>query len=257
MDTAELISNRNTLRPKFIYGNTNNTSLLHRMNLLTGEQTTHQIPSCQFMWYSHWSELPGGSLIITGGSCGGSVVRKVVKIDTLREFAVSFQPPMHTARRDHAAVYHSQYLYVLGGRHESPLRECERLVSAESRWEELPALPVASFAMSVVELDNCLYACGGEVDGGNLDTVQKFSLDGLTWELMRLKLPKASRYFPCFKTDTQVYLVIEKTLYSFTPFQVKPIKTLRERIWCDYSCYSRGTLYYVWRGRMMSLAVSE
>jgi hypothetical protein len=47
---------------------------------------------------------------------------------------------MHTARSDHAAVYHSQYLYVLG------YRECERYVSAES--EVLPALPVACIYMS-------------------------------------------------------------------------------------------------------------
>jgi hypothetical protein len=64
-----------------------------------------------------------------------------VKIDTLREYAASFQPPMHTARSEHAAVYHSQYVYVLGGYNGRFLGECERYVCAESRWEVLPALP--------------------------------------------------------------------------------------------------------------------
>jgi hypothetical protein len=49
---------------------------------------------------------------------------------------------------------------------------------------------------------------------------------------------------PCFKTDTEVYLLIKKTLYSFTPLEVKPVLTLPEKIKCRTSRYSRGTLYY-------------
>jgi hypothetical protein len=171
-------------------------------------------------------------------------VSEVVKIDTLREWAVSYQPPMLTARSIHAAVYHAQFLYVLAGHINGRyLRECERYSCAESRWEELPELPVAGSCMSVVEVENSLYALGGW-SGANLDTVQKLSLDSLTWELMQLKLPHADHDFACFKTDSQVYLVIEMTLYSFTPSQVTPIKTLDEDIQCYSSYYSRGTLYY-------------
>jgi hypothetical protein len=50
--------------------------------------------------------------------------------------------------------------------------------------------------------------------------------------------------FSLFKIDNQVYLVIWKTLYSFTPLQVKPIKTLALTIDCKTCSYSRGTLYY-------------
>jgi hypothetical protein len=72
---------------------------------------------------------------------------------------------------------------------------------------------------------------------------------------MQLKLPQATSEFPCFKTETQVYLVIKKTLYSFTLLQVKAVKTLDESISCYSSYYSRGTLYYE-RGRgIESLAV--
>jgi hypothetical protein len=61
---------------------------------------------------------------------------------------------------------------------------------------------------------------------------------------MQLKLPQAVCGIPCFKTDTEVCLMIKKTLYSFTPLEVKPIKTLPERIKeCYSSYYSRGTLY--------------
>jgi hypothetical protein len=234
-----------TVRPQFFYSCT--SSRLLRANLLTGEQSEHEVPHYQFKGFFRWSELPGGSLLITGG--GVRSQRDVVKIDTLREYAASSQPPMHTARKSHAAVYHSQYVYVMGGYSGRFLRECERYVCAEIRWEELDDMPVAGQGMSAVELHNSLYAlggCQGVLD--DLDTVQKLSLDSLTWQLMLLKLPQATYSFPCFKKDTEVYLVISQTLFSFTPLEVKPIKTLAEDIWCDSSYYSRDTLYYEWRG---------
>jgi hypothetical protein len=53
-------------------------------------------------------------------------------------------------------------------------------------------------------------------------------------------------WIPCFQhNDSQVYLVMEKTLYSFTPLQVTPLKTLPQDMQsiCGPSHYSRGTLY--------------
>jgi hypothetical protein len=113
--TTELISNRSTLRPKFFYYCIG--SQLHRVHLLTGEQSGHQTPGYAIRYGCSLSELPAASLLITGG-CKGYTdsSREVVKIETLREWAVSTQLPMHTARCDHAAVYHSQYLYALGGK---------------------------------------------------------------------------------------------------------------------------------------------
>jgi hypothetical protein len=119
-------------------------------------------------------------------------------------------------------------------------------------------MPVAGGAMSAVVMDNSLYALGGFDIPRFLDTVQKLSLDSLTWELMQLKLPKTASWFPCFKTDTQVYLVIEKTLYSFTPQQIKEVRTLSKSISSKMSYYSRGTLYYSeFRSGLSSLAVGE
>jgi hypothetical protein len=244
---------RGTFRPQFFYASRSETNQLHRVSLLTGEQYCHQIAGYQFKEACRLSELPGDSLLITGGC---PAVREVVKIDTLREWTVSCAPPMHTARQGHAAVYHSHYLYVLGGYNDWYLSECERYVCEESRWEGLPALPVAGTDMSAVEMDNSLYALGGNA-GGNFDTVQKLRLDSLTWELMQLKLPQAESFFPCFKSDTQVYLVINQTLYSFTPLQVKAVKTLTGGVFCYSSYYSTGTLYYEDGRGMMSLAVGE
>jgi hypothetical protein len=229
--------------PIFIYSYKHSTDQLHRTSLVTGEHSSHRLPSYTFKPYCYCSDLPGGSLLITGGGYRG--VREVVRIDTRREFAVTHCPPMLTPRLAHAAVYHTPHLYILGGLSGDYLRECERYVCAESRWEALPPLPKACFGTSGVVVENSLYALGG-FDQGALDLVQKLSLESLTWELMQFRLPFAGGNSPCFKLrETEVYLVVKKTLCSFTALEVRPLKTLTEDIlsWFGVSYYHRGTLY--------------
>jgi hypothetical protein len=126
--------------PTFIYSYQKDTDQLHRTCLATGEQSSHQVPSYTFKGGCCWSEVPGGSLLITGG--GLPAVREVVRID-VGTFEVSPQPHMLTPRRTHAAVHNTPHLYVLGGENDSILSECERYVCAEYRWEALPPLPRA------------------------------------------------------------------------------------------------------------------
>jgi hypothetical protein len=240
----------NTL-PTFFYSYRFNTDQLHRTSLVTGQQSKHRVPSSRFKYCCCWSEVPGGSLLITGGG-HPTEVRKVVRIDTRREFAVSHCPPMLTSRGEHAAVYHSQHLYVLGGwSGNRTSSECERYVCAENRWEALPPLPRACHDTSGVVVESSLYALGG-YDGTNLDLVQKLSLESLTWELMQLRLPQAGRLISCFKlSSTEVFLVVNKTLCSFTSLQIHPLRTLRTRrnlaedfyCWYGASYYRCGTLY--------------
>jgi hypothetical protein len=231
--------------PTFIYSYKFNTDQLHRTSLLTGKHSSHQVPSYTFKLDSCWSEVPGGSLLITGGGYPVEV-REVVRNDTLREFAVAHCAPMLTPRRAHAAVYHTPHLYILGGYDGSyALSECERYVCAENRWEALPPLPSACSCMSGVVVERNLYALGG-YDGTELDLVHKLSLGSLTWELMQFRLPFAGYDIPCFKVrDTEVYLVVNQTLCSFTALEVRPLKTLTEEIqsWFGASYYRRGTLY--------------
>jgi hypothetical protein len=229
--------------PSFIYSYMMDTGQLHRTSLVTGEHSSLRVPSYEFKHYCCWSEVPGGSLIITGA--GLPLLREVVRIDTRREFAVTHCAPMLTTRRAHAAVYHTPHLYILGGWNGRCLSECERYVCAENRWEALVPLPRACSGTSGVVVKNNLYALGGS-DRSVLDLVQKLSLESLVWELMQFRLPFAGRAIPCFKVrDTEVYLVKKKTLYSFTALEVRPLKTLTKSIdsWFGTSYYCRGTLY--------------
>jgi hypothetical protein len=187
-----------------------------------------------------WSEVPGRGLLITGGG------RHVARIDTLREFAVTEEPPMLTARKYHFAVYHAQHVYVLGG--YGPLADCERYVCAERRWETLPPLPQACSCMSGVVMEESLYCLGGTLDGSAiLDLIQKLSLEGLTWELLALRLPEESSGIPCFKLRTQVYFILGATLYSFkaNPLQIQTVMAHTGYInsWRGPSHYSKGILY--------------
>jgi hypothetical protein len=153
---------------------------------------------------------------------------------------------MLTPKGVHTAVYHTSHLYILGGWNDiRHLSECERYVCAEKRWEALPPLPRACIYTSGVVVESSLYALGGYA-GTLLDLVQKLSLESLTWELMQFRLPFAGYYVPCFKVrDTEVYLVVNKTLCSFTAFEVRSLKTLTKDIQsaCGPSYYHRGTLY--------------
>jgi hypothetical protein len=135
------------------------------------------VPSYTFKAGCYWSEVPGATLLITGGEDEyGSVLREVVRIDTRREFAVSHCAPMLTPRTEHAAVYHTPHLYILGGWTGSALSECERYVSAENRWEALPSLLRACCQTSGVGVENSLYALGGFNGSSLLGLVQKLSL---------------------------------------------------------------------------------
>jgi hypothetical protein len=166
---------------------------------------------------------------------------------------------MLTPRAEHAAVYHTPHLNVLGGWDDRDLRECERYVCAENRWQALPPLPTACVSTSGV-VESSLYALGGH-NGSPLDLVQKLSLESLTWELMQFRLPLTGHYIPFFKlSDTEVYLMVKKTLCSFTAFEVRPLKTLTEDILSSYgaSYYHRGTLYSSsWGGRVLSLEIGS
>jgi hypothetical protein len=240
---SELIEDGDTL-PTWIYSYKYGSHKLWRTDLVTGLQTCVLIPSYQFKLSCCWSELPGGSLLITGG--GFIAGREVDKIDTLREFAVSRQPAMLTARAAHASVYHAQVLYVLGGYSDSWLKECERYVCAESRWEVVPPMPRAVCSMSGVVVEGSLYVLGGNYRNTSVDIVQKLSLDELAWKCMEFTLPHAGVCIPCFKlTDTEVCLVLKKQLYSFTPLHVLPLQPLPADIlsWYGPSYLNRGTLY--------------
>jgi hypothetical protein len=228
--------------PQFIYSYEFGTDQLHRTDLLTKEDSCHQVQAYQFKYDSCWSELPGGCLLITGGMPGPT--NEAVRLD-FWSFEVSEEPPMLSPRKGHTVVSHAAHVYVLGGFSSTFMSECERYVCAESRWEALPPLPKACWGMSAVVVEGSLYALGG-MDTRSLDLIQTLSLESFTWAIMRLKLPSAATWFPCFQVSaSKAFLILDRTLFSFTSQQIEAIKTLSEGIdsMTGPNYYSRGTLF--------------
>jgi hypothetical protein len=242
-----------SINPPCIYSYRKNSNELYRTSLLSGELSCHAIPF-NFILGSSLSELPGEALLITGGTAGFFFqliqlgVRDVVSIDT-RTFEVSSRTMMTTARHRHAAVYHDHHVYVLGGgaSGRNNLRECERYVCAEDRWEELPSLLTACRNAVAVVMDRTLYAIGGYTTT-DLDLIQVLRLDSTHWESIGLP-PSTGKCIACFKvSDTQAYFVLNRNLYSFKPqqaVQFQPVKLLTQDILSKRgpSYYSNGYLY--------------
>jgi hypothetical protein len=228
------------VQPTHIYSYEEDTDKLHCTELSTGEASIISSGSYIFKAGCCWTELPEHELVFTGGNWS----KEVVSFDT-ETYECFQQAPMSIARGFHSAVYYADYLYVLGGL--GPLKECERLAIYESQWEALPPLPRASSWISSIVVDGSLYALGGVGGLKYIDLIQRLRLDELTWQIVPLQLPSAGYGIPCFKVNSQVFFVMEKTLYAFLPqtLKLQKVKTLPQDIenWLGPSYYSPGTLY--------------
>jgi hypothetical protein len=239
---------RPTGEPEFIYSYTGGTDRLVRTSLVTGKRRSFKLHSYEFNWGCTLSELPGGVLLFTGG--GDS--KEAVSVDTRREFGVCERPSMLSARTWHAAVCHSYYLYVIGGRCKGDVSSyCERLICARSQWESLPPLPTPCESPSciVAESTQSLYVLGGHTDI-SLDLIQRLCLTQLIWETLDLRLPHRGTGIACFKRSAQapqIYFVMHSALYVFLPEQpdIRAVKALSTHIesWGGPSYYSNKTLY--------------
>eukprot|EP00359_Climacostomum_virens_P011401 CAMPEP_0204917722 /NCGR_PEP_ID=MMETSP1397-20131031/15352_1 /ASSEMBLY_ACC=CAM_ASM_000891 /TAXON_ID=49980 /ORGANISM="Climacostomum Climacostomum virens, Strain Stock W-24" /LENGTH=172 /DNA_ID=CAMNT_0052090657 /DNA_START=269 /DNA_END=787 /DNA_ORIENTATION=+ len=162
---------------------------------------------------------------------------------------------MLIGRRSHSVTYYDNYLYAIGGTVIYSSRECERFNVTLEKWEAFEPLPQECTCVNVIALDEsrCLYALGGEVTGHTiLNLIQRLSLRSMKWNILKLKLPSPAQCIASFKLDeSQVYFVISKKLYCFTPqaSSIKLVKVLRrDVISFGPSYYSKGVLYTTRRG---------
>lgn len=240
-----------TAIPEYIYSYATNTNILYRTRLATGTDSCIQLGHFQFAFGCILAEGPGKSIHITGGTdLMRTSSNAFARIDTTREFSVVRGPPMITARIMHCAIYHREFLYVLGGFNLCDLNVCERYAFGEQRWSALESLPQFCSNMSAIVLEEtqCLYGLGGAVsDCCMIRTLQRLSLTTLLWDLMDLKLPAIDAGIACFKTDeTKAYFLIDYGLYVFHPRSntIRLVK-LSHCISSDAgpSYYSKGIVY--------------
>jgi hypothetical protein len=116
--------------PELIYSLTDDS--IYITKLRTGELSRVQVVSTRFCIECIWTELPDGTLLVTGLDRQ----RTVCIVDTVREYAVTTKAPMIHARSLHTSVYYDQHVYVIGC-----AKDCERYACAEDRWEVFGELP--------------------------------------------------------------------------------------------------------------------
>lgn len=251
-----ILANRNASKsptevPQFIYSSDYSNCKIFKTNLLTGSETGYSIPSYNLDDGCALTTTPNGGIFISGGKdYSYALSRVVVSLDQSRDLAVTAKTPMFTARQLHAGVFYGGFLYIIGGCHyREALNDCERLDIRMNQWELLRTLPVACCYVSVIEASKCLYALGGSSSFvvEPLDCIQKFDLDALTWDCLSIRLPYKDHSIASFKSNSKLYFVVNKSLWSFTANSIKHIKPLSEDIKCLGSCYYKDKLLYFYR----------
>jgi hypothetical protein len=246
----------------FIYNFQPNTSILHKTNLSTGQESSTALTHT-FKSGSSLCESPAGNLFITGGN--DPTTSEVVCIDPITN-AVTPKPPMKTARRGHGSVFYGGYLYVIGGTVDDSLglAECERYDTLHNHWRPIPPLPRASDqnAAIVCGYTRRIYTLGGWSSTGALNLIQEFELESQTWKLLEVKLPSKSDNIPCFrvKNQTLIYFIQGGALHSFSPitYTLANVKPLTNIISFNRPSYfAKGTLYYPQSGPVKKLVIGD
>jgi hypothetical protein len=234
-----------------IYSYSYSDNLLYITNLDTQLTSSVHIQGECLYYGTCWTELPDGSLLTTGGAYG-----KVFSIE-VPSFAVTRRASMHFNRTTHASVYHDRYVYAVGGNSSDKeptvyLRECERYLTSEDRWEDIPPIPefCGFVTCLVLESNQSLYALGTPT-GEHQGIIQNLCLTRLNWTVLALKLPHEGGAIPVFKLSegaTKMYFVQESCLYSFNPFfkTIQLVKTLSTKMSHSFfgpSYYRGGMLY--------------
>ncbi|ELU12086.1 hypothetical protein CAPTEDRAFT_177411 [Capitella teleta] len=135
-------------------------------------------------------------------------------------------PPMGTARRSHASVYHDHHLYVVGGRdtsEESTLKSVEMLDMRSLQWSYLPPLPTshADFLYAAFVSDR-LYVFGGITDEYASDPlfreVLEYNPSQRTWRLMS-PMPMDCSWGGAVSLDNRIYVTggYEGSCMQFNP----------------------------------------
>jgi hypothetical protein len=170
-----------------VYSYKQATEEFYWTSLETGLSYTHSI-SRQFNFNCSWCELPNKEVFFIGGGPSNEVFS--VNADTR---AVTVRPTLITPRYGHGSVYNQGHIYVIGGFNTAGLKECERFLIEQNRWEALAPLPEICFNSSIITLEgtNSLYALGGSNGTRYTEDIYELSFERLAWRKLEVKLPNA------------------------------------------------------------------
>jgi hypothetical protein len=197
----------------------------------------------------------------------------VFNIDATREYAVTSRASLTIMKRfGHSSVCCEQYVYVIGG----GTKQCERYDVAEDRWEVFGVLPgihnvYLDISLVLMETTHSIYLIGGQsfakiqaTGGEGADFIWRLDLVSLAFEVLDVKLPRASSCIPCFKLSPKspvIYMLLDRDLYSFNPSTslMQHVRRVTRKAQCRGPCYYvlGGTLHFSDDSQARTLAIGE
>lgn len=207
----------------------------------------------EFNYYAAAVTLPDGSALITGGGSSSTVLlykdRKIIK-----------KTNMAQVRKEHASVYLSGCVYVIGGYDGQTgrfLREGERYNLLRDEWRMITPMNVARCAFSATAVNNkSVYIFGGYDGTIRLSSIEKYDPDEDTWQLMPFTLRSPLSNSACFSPRKNQVIVLGGGLSTGFSLNVQQLDTetgqwlslppmnegrdLRNKV-----CYYEGKVYCV------------
>ena len=96
-------------------------------------------------------------------------------------------------RRNHSSIRIGNYIYVCGGMDNNVkhINTCEKFSFQYEKWIKCSSLNIERSHLSLCNMNNkYIYALGGENKiSGLLDTIEKYSIIGDFWEIVKVRLP--------------------------------------------------------------------
>lgn len=211
--------------------------------MYTGQEVLIRLPFLALNINTVFCELPHIGLYIYTPAY-------VCSVDCYKDYSALTCPGVSISRECPALVFHSPFLYVIGGyKRNTSIGDCERLVYGGKQWEALQSMPQPCSRSSVVECLQSLYVFGGSNSIEKLNSVQRLDLGTLQWHLLQVQLPLPQCHLACFKVDEdRVFLVFKGYLYRFAPSSesiqsVKPILNIPIKSVGGPCYYVRDTVY--------------
>jgi hypothetical protein len=157
-----------------------------------------------------WSVSEDGKVILTGGI--NDFVKKEGFLYSISEKKSERIAKINTPRFNHAQISVGCYIYIIGGRNNSPLRDCERFSLSRNTWSPFSKLIVPRECPSVCHHSNHLYVFGG----AGVESIETCDLKSTSFKLLNIRLPIPGKCC-AFAYDSKIFILLKTGILQHNP----------------------------------------
>mmetsp|Transcript_13454 Transcript_13454/g.25356 ORF Transcript_13454/g.25356 Transcript_13454/m.25356 type:complete len:617 (+) Transcript_13454:5-1855(+) len=140
-------------------------------------------------YHKCWCSCAGGEFIIVADT------ENLFKVDLLRDFHTVKLGRLLKPRHSHGMAYDQGFVYVVSGRYQGKVYECERYSLRQGKSELIGRIPRAFKKPSTITLNRSLYVVGTADDKGS-HQIEVMCLITLSWRMLGVKLPTSNYSLP-------------------------------------------------------------